>query len=79
MNDADFGWAIRHLKNGGRVARTGWSDNYLHLELQKPELLSKMTLPYMYMKTADGNLVPWMVSQIDMLAEDWFSVGALGT
>ena len=30
-----------------------------------------MTLPYIYMKTADDNLVPWLASQTDMLAEDW--------
>jgi hypothetical protein len=30
-----------------------------------------MTLPYIYMKTADGNLVPWLASQTDLLATDW--------
>lgn len=28
-------------------------------------------LDAIYMKTADGNLVPWLASQTDLLAEDW--------
>jgi hypothetical protein len=30
-----------------------------------------MSLPYIYMRTAQGDLVPWLASQTDMLAEDW--------
>lgn len=26
---------------------------------------------YIAMKTAQGNVVPWLASQTDMLAEDW--------
>ena len=33
-----------------------------------------MTLPYIYMKTADDNLVPWLASQTDILAQDWIMV-----
>lgn len=28
-------------------------------------------LPYLEMKTAGGEFVPWLASQTDMLAEDW--------
>lgn len=28
-------------------------------------------LPYITMKTADDKIVPWLASQIDLLAEDW--------
>lgn len=41
------------------------------LAYQTPDANSKMTLPYIYMKTADGGLVPWLCSQTDLLAEDW--------
>jgi len=41
------------------------------LALQIPDEHSKMTLPYIYMSTVDGKLVPWLASQTDMLAEDW--------
>lgn len=66
-----FGTALEMLKNGLRVARIGWNGKGMWLELQRPDLHSKMTLPYIYMKTADGNLVPWLASQTDMLADDW--------
>lgn len=29
---------------------------------------------YIAMKTTQGNVVPWVVSQTDILAEDWFIV-----
>ncbi len=70
----NFGWAIGHLKVGGRVCRVGWNGKGMWLELQVPDAHSKMTLPYIYMKTADGNLVPWLASQTDILSEDWLSV-----
>ena len=28
-------------------------------------------LPYIYMKTADDKLVPWLASQTDVFSEDW--------
>lgn len=27
--------------------------------------------PYLMMKTADGDFVPWVISQTDALADDW--------
>lgn len=37
----------------------------------KPDIHSKMTLPYIYMSTAQGDLVPWLASQTDLLFQDW--------
>jgi len=31
-------------------------------------------LPYLMMKTVDGSFVPWLASQTDILADDWFIV-----
>jgi hypothetical protein len=56
---------------GYRVARAGWNGKGMHLELQVPDAHSKMTLPYVFMKTAQGDLVPWLCSQTDLLADDW--------
>ncbi len=70
----NFGQAIEALKSGKRVARTGWNGKGMWLELQRPDAHSKMTLPYIYMKTADSNNVPWLASQTDMLSEDWVVV-----
>ncbi len=67
----NFGEAIQLLKDGERVARAGWNGKGMWLELQRPDKNSKMSLPYIFMKTVDDKLVPWLASQTDMLAEDW--------
>jgi hypothetical protein len=66
-----FGHAIHALKAGHRVARAGWNGKGMWLALQVPDAKSKMTLPYIYMRTVQGDLVPWLASQTDMLADDW--------
>lgn len=70
----NFGEAINNLKLDYRVARTGWNGKGMWLELQRPDQYSKMTLPYIFMKTADDNKIPWLASQTDMLADDWIIV-----
>ena len=67
----DFGSAIQLLKMKMRVGRSGWNGKGMWLELQVPDAHSKMTLPYIYMRTVQGDLVPWLASQTDMLSEDW--------
>lgn len=54
-----------------KVCRSGWNGKGMYISLQMPDLNSKMSLPYIYMKTADDKLVPWLASQTDILAEDW--------
>jgi len=66
-----FGEAVAALKKGSTVTRTGWNGKNMYLELQVPDTHSKMTLPYIYMKTVQGDLVPWLASQSDVLSEDW--------
>lgn len=68
---SDFGIALSALKCGLRVTREGWNGKDMWLELQTPDEHSKMSLPYIYMFTATGDLVPWLASQTDMLSEDW--------
>ena len=67
----NFGAALAALKSGQRVSRSGWNGKGMWLALQRPDEHSKMTLPYVYMSTAQGDLVPWLASQTDILAEDW--------
>jgi len=69
--DMTFGQALVALKLGGKVTRTGWNGKGMWLELQVPDEHSKMSLPYIYMKTVTDDLVPWLASQTDVLAEDW--------
>ena len=72
--EMNFGEVIEHLKEGGRAARAGWNGKGMYIELQVPDENSKMTRPYIYMKTADDQFVPWVASQSDLLAEDWDAV-----
>jgi hypothetical protein len=67
----EIGWAIKQMHNGGRVRRAGWNGKGMWLALQVPDAHSKMQLPYVYMSTAQGQLVPWLCSQTDLLATDW--------
>lgn len=71
MIDKDFGWALGAMRDQEQVCRAGWNGKGMWLELQVPDEHSKMTLPYIFMKTADGHLVPWLASQTDLLAVDW--------
>jgi len=71
----DFGDAIRALKDGKKVRRRNWNGEGMWLALQVPDEHSKMGLPYIYMSTVEGKLVPWLASQSDMLSEDWEDLG----
>ncbi len=74
MHPANFGWALDQLKQGNKVSRHGWNGTDMWLHLQVPDENSKMRRPYIYMKPVDDDLVPWVASQSDLLAEDWFLV-----
>lgn len=69
-----IGQAVDVLEAGGKVTRAGWNGAGMYLELQVPDENSKMTRPYVFMKTVDGALVPWVTSQSDLLADDWRTV-----
>ena len=66
-----FGDALDDLKRGKRVSRLGWNGPGMWIKAQYPDKNSKMTLPYIYMSTVQGDLVPWLASQTDILSEDW--------
>jgi hypothetical protein len=75
-NMLSFGDAIEMMKKGRAVCRLGWNGRGMWLKLQVPDVHSKMSLPYIYMRTVDGRLVPWLASQTDMLSNDWCIVEA---
>jgi hypothetical protein len=66
-----IGWAVKEMHNGNKVARSGWNGKNMWVALQVPDANSKMTEPYVYMKTVQGTFVPWLCSQADLLATDW--------
>lgn len=82
----DFGEALAALKTGKRVAREGWNGKGMFVflvtgstfKVNRPPLLGiypeGTEIDYhahINMKTADGQVVPWLASQADVLAEDW--------
>jgi len=71
-----IGEAIEILWGGGSICRAGWNGKDMWLKLQVPDAHSKMTEPYVYMKTAQGGLIPWLCSQADLLATDWMEYTA---
>lgn len=72
--EMDFGLALDSLKNGNKLSRTGWNGKGMWIHMQRPGENSKMTLPYIYMHTADKHFIPWLASQTDILADDWVEV-----
>jgi hypothetical protein len=89
MGDLDFGWALTQLKNGKKVCRDGWNGKNMFLflvpgstfKVNRPPLLGIYEEgtevkyhAHIDMKTADGQVVPWLASQTDMLATDWMIV-----
>lgn len=71
MSPSDIGWAVAQMRLCQRVRRQGWNGKGMWLELQVPDSHSKMTLPYVFMVTVQGDRVPWLCSQPDLLASDW--------
>lgn len=81
-----FGEALELLKEGQRVQRIGWKgkDMFLYLvrgtqfEVNRapldgiyPKGTMVRYLPHIDMRTADGDHVPWLASQSDILGDDW--------
>lgn len=72
MNAASFSIALEGMKRGEQWCRTGWNGKGMFVEVQVPDEHSKMRRPYLYMSPVGGELVPWVASQSDLLAEDWW-------
>lgn len=70
----NFGEALELLKAGGKVTRLSWNGKGMWLALQVPDAHSKMQRPYIYIKTAQEQLVPWVASHGDLLGDDWVGV-----
>ena len=67
----NFSQALDKMKHGCHFTREGWNGKNMYIEIQRPDKNSKMTLPYIYMRTVTGDLIPWLASQTDILADDW--------
>lgn len=71
-----FGYVLADFNHGRghRWSRRGWNSPGQFIELQIPDEHSKMTLPYIVITTVQGDRVPWLPSQTDLLANDWYIV-----
>jgi hypothetical protein len=79
----NFGEALAALRDGKRVARSGWNGKNLWIRLvpgdrglypDAAEQPAYPCRPYIEMKDAQDYLVPWLASQTDLLSEDWSTV-----
>lgn len=85
----DFSRALGELKDGWKVAREGWNSEGMFIflvqgsnfKVSRPPLLGIYPEgteinyhAHVDMRTANGQVVPWLCSQTDMLAEDWVVV-----
>jgi hypothetical protein len=84
LNALSFGHALMVLQDGKKVARSGWNGKGMFLyhvpansypaQTEAAKGVFGDTVPYgayIAMKTAQGNVVPWLASQTDVLANDW--------
>lgn len=82
-----FSVAIDMLKNGTKVSRAGWNGKgqYIYLvpsalydaqtDVAKTEFGEKVPYrAYLAIKTVQADVVPWVASQSDLLATDWYEV-----
>lgn len=85
--DFDFGRTIVCLKDGLKVSRSGWNGKGMFLYYVPANSYSTQTeaarsafgdiVPYrayIAMKTVNDEVVPWVASQSDILANDWMIV-----
>lgn len=86
MQIQGIGWAVKEMHNGRRVRRSGWNGKGMFLFLvpgskftvNRPPLLGIYPEgteinyhAHVDMRTATGEIVPWLCSQTDLLALDW--------
>lgn len=69
-----FSHALTAVKTGSKIYRKGWNGAGQFVELQTVQKGSKMTLPYLFITTVGGDLVPYVANNTDILANDWFVI-----
>lgn len=89
METFSFSSALVYLKDKRKLAREGWNGKGMFLFLVSGSTFSVNRPPllgiypegtvinyhsHIDMRTADGTIVPWVASQTDLLADDWFIV-----
>ena len=85
----DFSCALSAIKSGKVVTRENWNGKAMFIfmvpgstfKINRPPLLGIFPedteinyQAHIDMKTASGSIVPWVVSQSDIFADDWWIV-----
>lgn len=86
----NFGEALELIKSGKKVSRSGWNGKNLWIAYNPGSIITVSEgrplaaslpvgtvvsfRPYIIMKTADDEIVPWLASQSDLLCDDWSEV-----
>jgi hypothetical protein len=72
-----FSQALDRIKDGRQVVRSGWNGKNMFLfyvpvwTYTDGKQDNYPNLPFIAMKTAGDDVVPWLASQTDILADDW--------
>jgi len=83
----NFGQLIEELKSGNKCCRAGWNGKGMFLFLITDWSFTTdvdgvediPAEPFICMKTAGNDLIPWLASQSDVLANDWEVLTSLNT
>lgn len=82
----NFSQALDEIKAGKKVSRSGWNGKNMFVFLVPGSRFKVSRAPllgiypegteidyhaHVDMRTATGQIVPWLVSQTDLLADDW--------
>jgi hypothetical protein len=82
----NFSQALDQIKAGKKVSREGWNGKGMFVFLVPGSTIKVNRAPllsafpegteikyhsHVDMKTADNQIVPWLCSQTDLLADDW--------
>lgn len=75
----DFSAALRKLKEGHKIYRTGWNGktqylylvNVVHYMIQNDPNFQTSFLPAIAFHGTKGEQIGWLASQADLLADDW--------
>jgi len=85
----NFSEALLSVRQGKKLARSGWNGKEMFIflvdgstfEVNRPPLLGIFPAgtevkyrPHIDMRTADGEIVPWIASQSDLLCDDWMEI-----
>jgi hypothetical protein len=85
----NFGDALHFLNRGHKLTRMGWNGKEMFIflvqgsnfKVNRPPLLGIYEegteieyQPHIDMRTVDGSIVPWLASQTDIMAEDYYII-----